>query len=421
MTYIWNADNTVLGSVHIIAINPTIRQHPLLIRTISILATTNISSPGLTFDLRDQTIVPVPNTTCVNFFTTISKINLHTTASTVTMASELPVKTSLLKAPDHNIIKEMIHIYLEAYKNDKTVQLKYILPKFIKGMAEIIALRCKQPECEFIVARTEDSNQVVGWIALAFKLDKSNQISEEHVLYAQYALLPDLVAKAKSEGIGTADLKNMAHNVLKDFKEAREKHLAHKHCIIGTLVVDPKYQNKGVASALLTKAISRSEVFSFPIWVQAPSVYQSLFEKHLFEQVSEYELDLNGHVPTPDGKGKTKAAVSTFDKYAWKFMVRKEPLEDAIRAYKSSKVFAEQEEERRVDERRLAKIRELKSKSKAAGKKKVGPKLTDLLSGGDVQTATSGGGLLTRDAHDDDDDVGPSTPLLKKLMPKGGR
>lgn len=47
--------------------------------------------------------------------------------------------------------------------------------------------------------------------------------------------------------------------------------------------------------------------------------------------------------------------------------------------------------------------------------------MTDLLSGGDVQTATSGGGLLTRDAHDDDDEVGPSTPLLKKPMPKGGR
>lgn len=336
------------------------------------------------------------------------------------MASELPVRTSLLKAPDQNTIKEMIHIYQEAYKNDKTVQLKYTLPKLIEGMAETITLRCKQPECEFIVARAESSNQVIGWIALAFKLEKHNQISEEHVLYTQYALLPDLVAKAKSEGIGTADLKNMAHKLFKDFKEARERHLAEKHCIISTLVVDPEYQNKGVASALLTKAISRSEVFSFPIWVQAPSAYQILFEKHLFEQVSEYELDLDEPGPTPDGKGKTKATVSTFDKFVWKFMVRKEPLEDATRAYKSSKVFAELEEERQVDDSRLAKIRELKSNSKATEKKKAAPKLADLLAGGDVQTATSGAGLLTRDTHDDDE-VGPSTPLLKEPMPKGGK
>lgn len=382
-----------------------------------------MSSPGLTFDRRDQTTAPVPSTARVNLFTTTSKTNLHTTASVITMASELTVNTSLLKAPDQNTIKEMIHIYQEAYKNDKTVQLKYTLPKFTEDMAETLALRCKQPECEFIVARTEKSNHVIGWIALAFKLEKHNQISEEHVLYTQYALLPDLVAKAKSEGIGTADLKNMAHKLFTDFKEAREKHLPGKHCIISTLVVDPEHQNKGVASALLTKAISRSEVFSFPIWVQAPSAYQSLFEKHHFEQVSEYELDLNEHVPTPDGKGKTKAAVSsTLIKYAWKFMVRKEPLEIATRAYESSKVFAELEEGRRVDERRLAKIKESKSNSKGAGKKKAAPKLADLLLGGDVQTATSGKGLLARDAHDDDDDeVGPSTPLLKKPMPKDGR
>ena len=102
------------------------------------------------------------------------------------MAGELAFKAFVLKAPDQDTIKQMIHIYQEAYKNDKTVQLKYILPNLIDRMAETIALRLKQPEWEFIVARTESTNHIVGWIALAFKLEKHRQISEGQKLRYRY-------------------------------------------------------------------------------------------------------------------------------------------------------------------------------------------------------------------------------------------
>lgn len=319
------------------------------------------------------------------------------------MASELPAKIFPLKAPDKKAIKEMVDIYLKAYRYDKTMQLEATLPHFIARMAETIANRCIQPECKFIVARTKNSNRVIGWLALVFKLENHIQISEEHALLIQYALLPDIVAKAQRQGIGTADLKDIARKVFKDFKEAREKHLPDRHCILSTLVVDPDYQNKGVASALLTVAINRSGVFLFPIWVQAPPAHQGLFEKNLFEQVGEYELDLNEHVPIPEGKRKTRAAASTLDKYAWKFMVREKPLEDAIRAFKSSKVFAELDRETQADERRLVRSPELKSNSKAAGKQRTAPEVTGLLSGGDVPTATIGENMFTRYTNQDDE------------------
>ena len=330
------------------------------------------------------------------------------------MASELPIKTSKLMAPDRDSIKEMIHIYQEAYKHDQTIQLQYILPSLIERMAEIISDRCTKPECEFIVARTEPSNRIIGWTALAFKLKKNKQISEEHVLLTQYALLPDIAAKCKNEGIGTAQLKTLSHKVLSDFKSARENQLPDKHCIISTLVVDPSYQRKGVASALLSKAITRTEVFSFPIWVQAPSAQQTLISKHDFEEVSEYRIDLNEHVPEPDNKGKTKAA-SSLGAYAWKFMIRQKPLEKALKAYKSSKVYAEEEEERRVDERRRHKRLtegEQSQGAKASAKKSGAPKPEDLLLGGNVQTAAGGESLVARD---DEEEAGPSTPLLKKF------
>ena len=328
------------------------------------------------------------------------------------MAQETGVKTSLLKAPEEGTIKDMIQVYQEAYKNDKSVQLKLTLPNLIEKWAKTIALRLTQPECEFIVARTKSTNQIVGWLALAFKLEVHKRISEEHVLYTQYALLPDIVSKANDAGIDTVEMKSMAHHLFRDFKEARERQLPDKHCIISTLVVDPEHQNTGVASALLSKAISRSEAFSFPMWVPAPEAYRSLFEKHDFEEAGEYHLDLNEYVPMLDHKGKATAAPN-LDRYAWKFMMRKEPLEKAIRAYESSKVFAEEEAERRVEGRRLGKVKEQKTIPKASGKDKATPRSADLLLGGDIQTA-SGKGLVARD----DAEAGPSTPLLTKSKSK---
>lgn len=329
------------------------------------------------------------------------------------MANKLTVNASQLKKPDQEIINEMIRIYQEAYKNDECVQLKHAVPDFMELMAETIASRVKKPECEFIVAKTESSNQVVGWLALAFKLEGNRDLSEEHLLLAQYALLPDIVSKGKSQGIGTDEMKTLAHSMFKEFKDAREKQLPDKHCILSTLVVDPEYQNKGVASALLSKAITLSEVFSFPIWVQAPEACQGLFERHLFEEAGEYRLDLNDFVPKSEGKGKAKA-VPSLGKYVWKYMVRKEPLDQANRAYKSSKVFAEIEAGQTEEETSVG-----KGKEPALGKRMLArirtvfgnddkePALKEKLLAKDKQSANEEEGVASSLGE-----VGPSTPLL---------
>ena len=343
------------------------------------------------------------------------------------MAHDLPVKSSQLKSSDPETIKELIRIYQEAYKADKSVQLKYIVPQLIERMSETIALRVKHPGCEFIVATTEDSSQIVGWLALAFKLEQHKQLSEEHVLFAQYALLPDIVAKGKNEGVGTDEMKATAHKLLGDFKDAREKLLPGRHCIVSALVVDPEYQNRGVGSALLVKAINVSEAFSFPIWVQAPEIHQNFFQNHLFEVAGEYRLDLRELASKPDdnGKGKGKAE-STLGKYAWKFMVRREPLQQAVRAFKSSVVFAEQEVELFREDARFAeqeadkwkeevlyrKKKERARIAKASAEQKASSGPTDSLLRDSTQAA-SGEGLVARD----DADEGPSTPLLAQANP----
>ena len=294
------------------------------------------------------------------------------------MASELPLKISKLKAPDEdavkelveehaNMIKEMVRIYQEAYKNDTCFQLKYILPDLMKKLADTISKRVKEPRSLFLVATDEGSKKVVGWLALAFKLTKRQELSEEHVLFIQYALLPDIVAKGKSRGIAADIISHLTHLLLIKFKDAREEQLLDNHCILSALVVDPEYQKRGVASALLSTAISLTEVFTFPIWVQAPEACQSLFEKHLFEVIGEYQLDLNEHVPKAKGKGKGKGKEKdedTFAKYTWRYMVRMEPLESAVQAYRSSKVFAEQKAAQEEEEEARLK----KEKEPAGGK-----------------------------------------------------
>ena len=243
--------------------------------------------------------------------------------------------------------------------HDACVQLnlKSIISPFMDQMEKTIAKRIVQPECEYFVARERSSDNIVGWLALAFQLPESGKkISEEHVLLLQYALLPDIVVKAKDHGISTPKIKKLTNAMLKEFKQARENHLPDPHSILSTLVVDPSFQNRGVASALLSKAILFTEILSFPIWVHAPEAYQALFKRHAFNEIGEYRLDLNEHVSKALGKGKVKAKnVVPLGKYVIKFMVRQEPLESANGAYKSSKVYAAEEE---VDkEKKLARER----------------------------------------------------------------
>ena len=343
------------------------------------------------------------------------------------MATDLPIKITQLRASEKDAIEDMIHIYQKAYQNDKAVQLnlKHIMSDFMDQMAKTIAKHAKQPECEYFVAREGKDNNIVGWLALALKITDDKKLSEEHVLLLQYALLPDIVVKAKSHGIDTDVMKGLANSLLKEFKESREKQLSNNHCILSTLVVDPQYQNKGVATALLSKAIHFAEIFSLPIWVQAPEACQKLFERHSFDEVGEYRLDLNEHVPKAVGKAKTNK-LSPLGKYVFKYMVRQGPLESAVEAYKSSKVFAEYEEEIRAE--RLEKER-LEGKKKQAREQSILGRISRMFTGAEAESEMTGpllgeegqstsGEILVAPSHAE---AGPSTPLRAGSRSKGGQ
>ncbi len=337
------------------------------------------------------------------------------------MASELPVNISKLKEGDKAAVKEMVHIYQEAYKKDRCVQLETIVPELMVRMADTIEMRVKQPSWVFLVAKDESSKKIVGWLALAFALTERKELSEEHVLFVQYALLPDIVAKGRIQGISADLILHLTHLLLIKFKDAREEQLLDKHCILSTLVVDPEYQKKGVASALVSKAISLTEAFTFPIWVQAPESCQGLFEKHLFKVVGEYHLDLNDHVPKTKGKGKANE-VDTLAKYAGKFMVRVEPLEPAIEAYRSSKAFAEREAARAEEEEaRLEKEKE------PAGARRILTWIVSRILPNNEAKPDSIPGEERKSSSEEklvspsDTGEGPSAPLLAESSSTGGQ
>ena len=321
------------------------------------------------------------------------------------MTSEPTFKTSQLKPSDHDTIKDMVRVYQSAYKNDQTVQLKYTIPQLIERMSETITIRVQKSSCEFIIARAEGSARVAGWLSLIFKRKDGPGISEDHVLLAQYALVPDMVIKAKKGGITPDQIKDMARKAMTAFKGARETRLQDGHCLIGTLVVDPEYQNKGVASTLLTRAISLSEIFASPMWVPAPEACRTLFDKHFFVEAGEYRFDLNELAPESSGKGKSKA-VSVMQNYVWKFMVREEPLEKALRAYRSSVAFTEEEEAKVAEFLRKTELREREGEKVKAGGGKLVLEGDEEAAGGASQTAptdegeSSSSSLLEEDEED---------------------
>lgn len=345
------------------------------------------------------------------------------------MASDLPFRVTQLKFPETNAIQDMIRIYQEAYQNDEFIQLnpKCIMSTFMDQMAKTIAERVLQPECEYFIAREWNSDRIVGWLALAFQLPNGKRISEEHVLLLQYALLPDIVVKVKDYGIGTDDTKRLANAMVKEFKQAREKHLPDGHSILSTLVVVPSFQNKGVATALLSRVIQFTEILSFPIWAQAPEACQKFFERHSFGEVGEYRLDLNEYVPFAIGRSNAKAKeVVPLGKHIIKFMVREEPLESTIGAYRSSKVFEEKEEAARAgpleeerlkrEEKRARENSILGRISKAFFGAETEPATTELLVGEEGQSSSGETAVASSLAEAD-----ASTPLLAESKIKGGR
>ena len=364
----------------------------------------------------------------------------------LTMANNLPIKTTQLRVSDPDTIKEMVQIYQDAYKNDPIIQLKHILPHFTEKMAETISTRVSNPTCKYILARTTTSNNLVGWLALTSKLETYKNLSEEHVLLAQYALLPDFTIKAKEAGIGSEEMKELAHKLFVAFKQARESRLPDKHGIISTLVVSPAYQNHAVASALLTLATRLSDIFASPLWVPAPANHKHLFLAHQFEEAGEYRLDLmpQHHIPAPDdennnNKGKSKAK-SSFpplgQSYTWTFLLRQEPLQKPLQAYRSSIAYAEQEAENWTQElahrksqereRRAATTKKSSNtKTKQQQRQNAGvadaeaeaeaeedPALLLLLGGGDIQTATATESASSAKNRNVDEEAGPETALL---------
>ena len=149
-------------------------------------------------------------------------------------------------------------------------------------------------------------------------------------------------------------------------------------------------------------------------------------------------------MPSPGADKGEEQAVSNISAYTWNFMLRREPLENALKACRSSKVFAEEVEEeleRKRDERHLKRENEGSMGSKTtttSAKKKAIPNPAGVLMGGETQIAR-GDGLVARDddeevekkekeeeeevekeekeeeeeEEEDDEEASPSMPLLK--------
>ena len=326
------------------------------------------------------------------------------------MGSTPAIPTTQLQDPSPETIEAMITIYRDGLVHDPTTHLTHINPPYLDLLASLLTTRIRSPSFLFLLAHNPSTQHPTGWLSLALQHTHKQTLSETHLLQTQYLLLPDLATKAQKRGIPLKQLTDLAQSTLQAFKTERETHLPEKHSLLTALVVAPGEQNTGVASALLTHAIRLTEVFVYPIWVPAPSGCAGLFAKYGFEEVGGHVVDLEALIPTEEGKGKDKGkgkgkaddAPVELGRREWKFMLRSEPLQPALRVYSASKVCAE----------RAAALRTQEGDGEG-GKEREAPGVKN-------GEALLGEGLarVTLDGNDDEEEEdageGSSAPLLGK-------
>lgn len=206
----------------------------------------------------------------------------------------------------------------------------------------------------------DDSGIVLGWMCITFAEDSASEFSREWTTAVgssmqEFETLEGPNAESvtgKESQSKTTEVPNLedernelllrlTRNIMREDQNAQDMQMKmqndHRLAVIGTLVVDPQYQRRGVGLQLLEFAVARAAVgpddIPWSIYAQVPEGYVEFFQRHDFDIVRSeqgftagYEADLDRYKP-----GAQRTGVEEW--YKWVYMIRtRDELQDGMKA-----------------------------------------------------------------------------------------
>ena len=220
-------------------------------------------------------------------------------------------------------MNELARLHHELYRLDEFAQVIYAYPFGKETVASAIKELIPKKNYEFFLARLQPSDEIVGWVALSFDVEGTEEENrDKYEARLEWTEMCSHILKYWKVDSASGD-SNVWDTIKRASSSLQAKHLPRDYCIINSLVLLPQFQKPGVARVLLEHAIGfwKKRVVvgtEWAMWVQAPAITHNMYKIYGFKEVGEYEVDLGDYGFLPKEERKI------FGNYAWKFMILKE-------------------------------------------------------------------------------------------------
>ena len=226
--------------------------------------------------------------------------------ASVSEISSIPIVTTALDIhifrarPSH--VGTMSDIFVNSFDLDGSVKLMYTKDEIWCVIRDILRTHMNVCQIEFRVAQARDTGTLLGWMSFG--------------TIATQGPVPPLAPKEMTSWVAQRLLRGklddlryrLAFELESRSLEGQAQHTPGNRLVINTIVTEPEYRHRGVASKLLQSAVGPAKSADWPIWVQTPDVYERLFWDHGFRGVGIFSLDLNDYEPPEEeAMGSTRA------------------------------------------------------------------------------------------------------------------
>ena len=252
---------------------------------------------------------------------------------------------------------DLAHIYTQAFASDRHTQLKthnndkFLTESMEQGMRQAIFTWLATPATHPVLKAMDDvTGDVMGWICWSFHGFENPSESQHHSHWrraieggeksdmnignksavSEFPTTEQRTGKAteatktirgQSAQSGIQRLEQLTDADMERWKRTLMPQSTTKCMVIVATAVSPKYQFRGVGSALIDWGIVKADAAKVFSWVHASAGGYRIFANHHYQIVGQLEVDLDqyadGLLPKGDGK---------WGQYTFRYMKR--PFEE---------------------------------------------------------------------------------------------
>ncbi|KAK4698084.1 hypothetical protein P7C71_g96, partial [Lecanoromycetidae sp. Uapishka_2] len=194
-----------------------------------------------------------------------------------------------LDAASKSDIPTFIQIHAAAFAKDNAVRLMFkSTSEYTEKLHGMLTSQVADPNYSVIKAVRKSTDEVLGWLGFEW-IGYPSSDGQYDGKEVQIPVNPLAASDAEPKG-GERTLRSVMHA---DFRRVQDEWMKGKRYIhIGTVVVHPSHQGKGVGSALVRFATSKADSNQDPCWIQSSPAAHGVYYHCGFRDVGRLEVDL---------------------------------------------------------------------------------------------------------------------------------